>query len=136
MRIVIDANVFISMLIRPGKPIEIFFSKDLDIFAPQLLFTEIQQNIETITKKSNLTKEEIDNFIKIIQNNVHIISEKEFLSKRKKAQNICPDPKDITYFALALHLHCGIWTNEKKLAEQKYISIFKTHELIKLFPKK
>ena len=45
----------------------------------------------------------------------------------------CPDPKDIVYFALAIHLRCSIWTNEKKLKEQEEIRVYHTHELIKLF---
>ena len=45
----------------------------------------------------------------------------------------CPDEKDITYFALALYLRCPLWSNEKRLKEQKEVIVYATHELMKLF---
>ena len=133
MQVVIDANIVIAMLIKPGKPIGLISHNGLDIFAPELLFKEIKQNIETIIDKSRLTKDEIHQFITALRNNINIIPEEEFLKHRGKAEEICPDPKDITYFALALHLKCAIWTNENKLKEQNQIPIYKTHELFHLF---
>lgn len=38
MQIIIDANVVIAMLIKPGKPVDLFFKEELEIFAPELLF--------------------------------------------------------------------------------------------------
>ncbi len=60
MRIIIDANIIISMLIKPGKPIEIIFRDDLEIFAPMLILTELESNKEEIISKSRLNKEEIE----------------------------------------------------------------------------
>ena len=38
MQIVIDSNIIMAMLIRPGKPIDLFFDNRLNICAPLLLF--------------------------------------------------------------------------------------------------
>lgn len=133
MRIIIDANIIISMLIKPGKPIEIIFRDDLEIFAPKLLLTELENNKEEIISKSRLSKEEIEDFSKIVLQRIKIISENDFIKFRAKAEKICPHMKDVQYFALSLHLQCPIWSNEKKLQEQPHIKVYATHEIMRLF---
>lgn len=38
--------------------------------------------------------------------------------------------KDIPYFALALYLNCGIWSNEKRFKKQSRIKAVSTADLI------
>lgn len=133
MQVIIDANVIMVMLISPGRPIDLFFDHRLSIYAPELLFEELENNKEEIIEKSRLTEEEFDWLYVILKHNIEIVSEEEFLRFREKAEEICPDPKDIVYFALALYLQCTIWSNEKKLKEQERISVYATHELMDLF---
>src|SRR3989338_11461559 len=133
MQIVVDANPLISILINPGKPIELLFLETLELVAPSLLFEEIENNKELILRKSKLSPEEIDRFIAILKEQIEIIPEQEFLAYREQAVEICPDKKDIVYFALALYFQCPIWSNEKQLKNQKIVKIHATHELIDLF---
>jgi len=133
MQIVIDANILIAMLVKPGRPIDLFFDSRLSLYAPQLLFEELENNKEEIIKKSRLTDEEFDWLYIILKHNITIIPEEDFLQFREQADQVCPDPKDIVYFALALYLKCPIWSNEKKLKEQDKINVYATHELIKIF---
>ena len=133
MQIVIDANIIIALLVKPGKPINLFFDSRLSLFAPQLLFEELENNREEIKKKSRLTEEEFEWVEALLKKNIAIIPEEEFLKWREEADQICPDPKDIVYFALALYLNCPLWSNEKKLKEQQKILVYATDELIKLF---
>ncbi|MBI2151997.1 PIN domain-containing protein [Candidatus Woesearchaeota archaeon] len=132
MQIVIDANVLMSMLIKPDEPIDSFFDSRLSLFAPQLLFEELENNKEEVMEKSRLNGEEFEWLNLILKHNITIIPEEEFLKYRERADNICPDPKDIVYFALALYLNCAIWSNEKKLKEQPKIMVYATHELMEL----
>lgn len=133
MQIIVDANPIISILIKPGKPIDLLFVEEIELVAPGLLFKEIENNRELILKKSGLNREEFNKFIGILKEKILIIPEEEFLKYKDKAEQICPDQKDVTYFALALYLKCPIWSNEKKLKEQKEVIVYATHELIRLF---
>ena len=133
MQVITDANIIIAMLVRPGKPIDLFFDSRLSLFAPQLLFEELENNKKEIMEKSRLNEVEFEWLYVILKHNIEIIPEEEFLKYREKADEICPDPKDIVYFALALYLNCPIWSNEKKLKEQNEVIVYATHELIKLF---
>ncbi len=132
MQIVIDANIIISILIKPGKPIEVVFNDNLKIFAPELLLKELENNKPTILEKSLLNKEDIDNLFEILKQRIKFIPEKDFISYREEALQICPDKKDVEYFALALKLKSPIWSNEKGLKKQNIIEVYATHELIKL----
>ena len=105
----------------------------MELFAPELLFEEIENNKELIIKNSELNEIEIDEFIDILKERIKIIPEEEFINFRSKAEDVCPHEKDITYFALALYLKCALWSNEKKLKEQNEIEVYATHELIELF---
>lgn len=133
MELVVDANPIISILISPGKPIEWLLIEELKLYAPEFLFVEIENNKEEIIKKSRLNLFEIDELIKILKKRIQRVPEEDFLKYRQKAERICPDYKDIIYFALALHLKCPIWSNEKKLKAQNEIKIFAIHELIGIF---
>ncbi len=133
MQLVVDANPLISILIRAGKPIRVLFSDEIKLFAPALLFEEINRNKSEIIRKSGLTKREFEDFFLILKNRIRIIPEKSFLKYMSQAKKICPDEKDMIYFALALYLKCGIWSNEKKLKQQNKVAVHSTHDLIRLF---
>ncbi len=133
MQLVIDANVVISILIRPGKPLELLFRSEIEVFAPSLLFEEVLRNMPEITKKSTLSEDDLQILLNGLRTMIKVVPEEDFLHQRENAVKICPDPKDVTYFALALHLKCGIWSNEKKLKEQEKVPVLSTHELMKLF---
>ena len=67
-----------------------------------------------------------------MKHNIDVISEKDFISYREKADKVCPDQKDIVYFALALYLRCPIWSNDKKLKEQMGVRVYAPHELMEM----
>ena len=132
MQIVVDANPIISLLIHPGSVAELLFLDELQLFAPQLLFDEIERNKDEIIVKSRLDAEEINQFLDIMKRQIKIIPERVFVSYRDEADKICPDNKDATYFALALYLCCPLWSNDKKLKEQLSVKVYATHELMRI----
>lgn len=132
MQVIIDANIILAMLIKPGMPIDLFFDHRLSLYAPQLLFEELENNKEEIMEKSRLDSDQFDWLYIILKHNITIIPEDEFLRCREEAERVCPDPKDVVYFALALFFEAAIWTNDKKLKEQQRIKVYATHELMEL----
>lgn len=132
MQIVIDANAVIAILIKPGKPIEVFFSEELELYAPETLLFELKKYEKLIKAKTNLQQNELEEFISIIKKRIIFIPEKQFLENRKDAEKTSPDPKDVPYFALALYLNSPIWSNDKKIKEQTIVTVYATHELLNL----
>ncbi len=133
MRLVVDANVIMSLLIKPGLNIDLFLLDELEIFAPKLLFEELERNKSIIIAKSSLNEEDVISLFTILKKKINVVSEEDFINYRKSAEDICLDPKDITYFALALHLKSSLWTNEKRLQKREIIKVYPTHELMKIF---
>ena len=134
MQVVVDANPVISILIKPNRvTIELLFLEELEIFAPELLFDEIEQNKDIVIKKSAMTDEEFNKCLSILKKRINVAPEGEFLKCRGKSGEICPDEKAIAYFALALHLKCPVWSNEKELKNQNHVNVYATHELIEMF---
>ena len=133
MQLVIDANILMAMLVKPGLPIDLFFETRIDLFAPQLLFKEFENNKKELLKKSKLSEGDFDCLYFFLKQNITIVPEEDFIQFREKANLSCPDPKDLLYFALAFYLRCPIWSNEKRLKKQDVIEVHATHDLIKLF---
>lgn len=133
MQLVVDANPLISIMIKPSRVAELLFLEEIDLFSPALLFEELERNKEYINRRSGLIIEEVNEFLAILRRRIAVIPEEEFLNQRNEATRICPDEKDIAYFALSLHLKCPLWSNEKALKKQKYITVYATHDLMKMF---
>ncbi len=133
MEVVIDANVVLAMLIKPGKPVELLFQEDLDVFAPGLIIREILGNQSLVLKKARITEQDFNRLLLILIQRIGFVEEEVFLVKRDEAKQISPDLKDVHYFALALYLECPIWSSEKKFRDQDRVKIYRTHELISLF---
>jgi len=85
---------------------------------------------QEILYKTNRTYEEFYEILEIIKKIITLVPIEEFENKINEAKGISPDPNDVIYFALALKLNCPIWSNDKKLKEQKEIKIYSTSELI------
>lgn len=127
-----DANIVFSALIKKGKTLDLIFSERNRLYAAEFLFEEIDKHKEEILKKSQLTESQFQAFLSILTLRINIIPKTEFGHELDKASKITPDPNDTEYVALALHLHCAIWTNDKKLKEQEEVKIFNTTELIEM----
>jgi len=69
----------------------------------------------------------------VFESNINIISKNYFSSFLQKAEIISPDPDDCAYFALALKLKCGIWSNDKDLKNQNIVNIYSTKDLLNIF---
>lgn len=134
MDLVIDANILFSVLIKRGVTEKLLFEEDLHIFAPEFLFEEFEKYNDLILSKTDRTKEEFNKLINILKRRIKIIPNEETEEFITQAKKICPDKKDVDYFALALKLKCPLWSNDKELkVKQKIILIYSTEELITMF---
>ncbi len=68
----------------------------------------------------------------ILRKRISLIPNEETQAYFEKAKRLSPDKNDIEYFALALKLHCPIWTNDKQLKKQSTVKIYNTQEILKI----
>jgi len=71
--------------------------------------------------------------LEILKRRMNLVPLDEFVSFVEKAEEISPDPKDISYIALALKLNANIWSNDKDLKnKQNLVKVYSTNDLLKL----
>jgi len=132
MKLIVDANVLFSALIKDGLTAELLISDKLQLFAPEFLFTEFAKYEDLILRKTHRNEEEFNNFLEILKEQIFIVPKKEIIPFMDEADKISPDPKDKLYLALAIALKSSIWLNDKKLKQgQDKITVFSTEELLK-----
>jgi len=132
MDLVVDANILFSSLIKDGKTSELLFEEELKLYTPEFIMEEFKKYEEILLKKTHRTKEQFHEILQLIKEIITIIPKEEYLNDMKKAKEISPDPKDAMYLALALKLKCSVWSNDKKLKEQKEVRIYSTEEINKI----
>ncbi|MFP4112183.1 MAG: PIN domain-containing protein [Candidatus Woesearchaeota archaeon] len=133
MQLVIDANVLFSLLIKKSKIENLFFNEELELFAPEFIFTEFEKYKEIILRKTQRSDMEFYRLFTILKRIIKTIPNEETSKFITDAEEICPDTKDVDYFALALKLKCPIWSNDKKIKKQDNIEIYDSTELLKIF---
>ena len=133
MDLVVDANVIFAALIRESKSYELLFDERLHLFTAEFFFTEFENHSRELQKKSGKSKEELSYLLDILKNKIALIPLEELLPYLDKSEEICPDPDDVAYFALALKMKCGIWSNDRDLKEkQNKVQVYSTEELVKM----
>jgi predicted nucleic acid-binding protein len=134
MDLVLDANILFSILIKQGKNEDLIFMEELHIFAPEFIFEEFEKYKELILEKTSRNDEEFGGLMNILRKKIKLIPNEDTTPFLDSARKICPDIKDIDYFALALKLKCAIWSNDKELkSKQNIVRIYSTGDLLKLF---
>ncbi len=113
----------------------LLFETSLRLYAPEFVIEEFMKYSEYIQKKTKRSSEEFVAIMHLLHQVIKIIPEEEYENYIEEAQSISPDEKDVMYFALALKLKCGIWSNDSQLKEQKKVNIFNTHELLSFLGK-
>jgi len=132
MDIIIDANILFSVLIKNGKTEELVFHEDLQIFAPEFIFEEFRKYTGLILEKTDRSETELEELMDDLQKRIRTIPNEETEKYIQEAKDICPDIKDADYFALALKLHCPIWSQDKALKQQKSIRVYNTSEMMEI----
>ena len=140
MELIVDANELFSAIIAKGrdiqtKKLDILFSEKIKLFAPTLLFKELnkQKNLEDIKFKSGFSDEDLKVFVKILELRIDTISDEEISEKISEAEELSTHAKDTLYFAAALKKECPIWSGEKRFKKQTRVEVFNTKELIDKF---
>src|SRR3989344_6076734 len=99
-----------------------FFNKKFEFFAPSYIFSEINKYKSYIIKKVGINNADFDMLMKIIFENISIISELEYEKPIKLLKEEIVDEKDLPYLSLAILIKAnGIWTHDPHFKEQNKI---------------
>lgn len=118
MEVVLDSNVFFRTIISGGKITELFFNKDLILFAPEKLQEEFFKNREEICAKSSFSPEEFKELASLLFKRIDFVSLSEYKEFIPEAQKLLGShQKDEDFIALCLMKKVKLWTYEKLLID-------------------
>jgi predicted nucleic acid-binding protein len=142
MKVIIDANIFISALITPkGKIADLLldpFNK-IEKYSCHYLYVEILKHKSKILKCNKLNEDDFLDIIYIMLQNMTFYNELQISKSNWQEAEILTkdiDHKDIAYVALSLQLDADLWTGDKPLLNglkaKGFKKVIDTAELIKL----
>ena len=133
MRLVVDANIIISGLLKDSAVRRIIISSGHDLYTPRFCTHEILANMDVICKKDGLSKQENLKVLSTLLGYMHEVDVGFYEKELSKAYNIMKkiDVNDTPYLALALSFDCdGIWTEDKHFEKQDKVKVWKTKDFI------
>ena len=107
----------------------------LILYAPEYSLTETEQVLlrPRIRKRiGNLSPQNLRLILAALTDRIQILSRTTYESKLTRAGHIAPDPDDVPYLAMALHLRVPLWSNDSVLKNQRSVPVYTTEELLEL----
>jgi len=137
MKLVVDANVVISCLVKKGVTFDVVLLnsvlKKLELVAPEFLMIEVGKHKEELLKETKLTKGEFEEVMEFLVEEITFLSASQFLEFLPEARRLLSEhPKDVPYLALALKLNCPIFSGDKTLKRLSPVKVLSPRELLKL----
>jgi predicted nucleic acid-binding protein len=138
MKLVIDTNRLAAALIKSSVTREIILSDKFDLYSPDYILTEIDNNRDYLIKKAKINENNFEEILLTLLNHIHLVTFKKFKDNYLKAFKIMKDidPDDTPFLALGLSLDAdGIWTEDNDFKAQKILKVYSTKDLIEMLDK-
>jgi len=131
--IVLDANIFISALIKDSGTRRIIVSSDESFLFPEAIFEDIEEHRSEFLKKTGLSDGEFETLIHTLLKYVIVVPDEKTLPQKKLAFELMGeiDPDDVPILATALAYEgSAIWTSDKHFRKQSKVKILSTADLL------
>lgn len=132
MKLVCDTNVVFSALITGGKTRELILGDQIDLYAPEFFFTELENHRPDIEAKSKLSEDQFGTLLTNLFKDTAVVPKQEFSDELSTASELIggTDPDDVPFLALALHLNADVWSDDTDFQAQDEITAWRTHDLV------
>lgn len=133
MRLIVDSNIFFSLLIKDSITRKIFTHLDAEFLVIPLTFDEINRYKNEIMEKGKISEETVYSLLNQTFNRCTFIEDETLLPCWEEAKKIMDpvDPNDTPFIAAALALCVEIWSDDAHFMKQKKIKVWRTRELAK-----
>ena len=131
MKLVVDANIFISALIG-GKAAELLFNPDFDLLTTERTTWEVKKYLPQLAEYTEDTSAHLLYLFELIP--VRACQSKEYEKSLSAARIIIGvrDPCDVDSLALTLEIGVPLWSNDADFEKINEITLFKTEDVIEL----
>lgn len=138
MRLIIDANILISALLKNNLTRELLIHLPFDFYSPDTLLESISKYKKELTERSGLSENDFETLLNFLLSKIKIFDQEDYSHKMEEAIQIMGrvDIDDADYIAIALATeNDGIWSDDKHFQQQSKIKIFTTPNLVDLLNK-
>jgi len=131
MKLVVDANIFISALIG-GKAAELLFNPNFDLLTTERTTWEVKKYLPQLAEYSEDTSAHLLYLFELIP--VRACQSKEYETSLSTAQLLIGDrdPFDVDILALTLETGVPLWSNDTDFEKIDEITLFKTEDVMEL----
>lgn len=138
MRLVVDANILLSGIVRDALTRSLLLDGRLELYAPPNLLEEVRRHVLTdaeIHRKTRLGPKELLEIFERLLKPIRTIPRSE-LERREYSRNmdvalkLAAHPEDAPYLAAALTLRCAVWSNDSGMSRQKKVPVITTSGLL------
>ena len=131
MKLVSDANAFISALLRPGLTRKVWVCPEVFLCAPSYLLIELREHGAELAGKYKGSAGEFEQLESKLLSYVKLVSDADLKPYLSAASSLSSDQDDWLYLACALRENAAIWTQDGGFTGQKRVKILTTAELAK-----
>lgn len=131
MRLVLDNNIFFSIMNPKSVNSYLFSTLRAKFLAPEFIKSELNEHKEDCLLKSKLSEHEFVLWQSEVEKNIKFFKSSRYDDFLEESLAELSDPDDADFLALALSLNAAIWSNDPHLKTQSKVKIYNTSELIK-----
>jgi len=136
MKLVIDNNIFFSLMKPESVNSYIYFLANAQFYAPKYIETELEEHKVECIAKAGLSEHEFEIRQKEVKENIEFFEFTEYKQYLKESIILLPDWEDAPYLALAQFLNASIWSNDIHFMQQSKIKVFTTQRLFDMLLKR
>ncbi len=131
MKLVVDANVFISALIG-GKAAELLFNPNFELLTTERTTWEVKKYVPELAGYTEKSPADLLLLFELIP--VRACQSREYERSLSMAQDLIGnwDPFDVDILALTLETGAPLWSNDSDFEEIDKITLLKTKDIIDL----
>ena len=131
MKLVVDANIFISALIG-GKAAELLFNPNFDLLTTERTTWEVKKYLPQLAEYTEDISDHLLYLFELIP--VRACQSKEYETSLSTAQLLIGDrdPFDVDILALTLETGVPLWSNDSDFEKIDEITLFKTEDVMEL----
>lgn len=132
MKLVVDANILFSALIKESTTRWLLFHLDAELVVPEFIFEEIKKYQPVIMKKAKLQEQEFLSLLQTIKQRLIILSDDVTVGRLEEARAVMKeiDEKDSAFLAAALASGANLWSDDAHFQKQQKVKVWRTKDLV------
>ncbi len=131
MQLVVDSNILLAALLKPSITQRLLFSPSFSFLVPEFCVVEIRRQLPKFSRRMKKTTGETQQAFDVILSKVRVVPKEDYAAFKNQAISMLSDQDDWPFLALAIQLHCPIWSNDSGFQKQNICRVFTTNELMR-----